>query len=332
MGRKIIGAVIISAVVTVATVYMLNKQTPEVVNVVDADFVTVNGKNINRKMLIEEMRFRGAITPGVLKDSEAIKSIMDEIVITEVMAQKAIENGLDKSPKIAMTIKKLLANEYRNSVIKPQLKQLIIAKQEIEEAYEENIGKYSTPAMAKAAVIFMQYPRGDIKNKPELLKEITKIKEAAEKQPKSIVGFGALAKKNSDDMRTKYRGGVLNWVSKGTMIQRLDKEIVSAIFEVKTLGEISPIIETRRGLALVKLLEERAPKSKSLNVVENTIRNQLLEHKKQQFLTEFYDDLKGEADIENHSKVVGLLLKEQERQSKNKNEMSLTSPPMFPIN
>lgn len=332
MGKKLIGALLVGAIATAAILYVPSKHTSVEVKVNDPDFVTVNGKNISRNLLIEEMRFRGAITPGALKNPEVLSGILDEVVVTELMAQKALEKGLDKSPKVAMTIKKLLANEYRKSIVSPQLKQLVIAKEEIEELYNKKIERYSTPAMAKAAIIFMQYPHGDIKNKPELLKEINEIKRQADKQSKDTSGFGALAKKYSDDIHTKYKSGILNWVSKGTKIQRLDKEVVKAIFEIKVPGDISPVIETSRGLALVKLLEERKAKSKPLSVVENTIRNQLLEQKKQQWMTSFYDDLKGEANIKNHSDIVDLLVKEQAEQQANAKEVSSLSPPMFPVN
>ncbi len=332
MSKKLIGASILGAVIAVAAVNNLDKSTVDVLVVNDPNFVTVNGKNISRKLLIEEVRFRGAITPGALKNPEVLNEILGEVVVTELMAQKAIENGLDKLPKIAMTIKKLLANEYRKSIVTPQLKQLVIAKEEVEELYNNKIERYSSPAMAKASIIFMQYPHGDIKNKPELLKEINKVKKQADKQADKTSGFGKLAEKFSDDMRTKFKGGVLNWISKGTKIQRLDKEVVTAIFEINAPGDISPVIETRRGLALVRLLEERKAKSKPLSVVGNAIRNQLLEQKKQEWLTSFYDDLKGEADIKNHSDIVDLLVKEQAEQLVNAKHVSSLSPPMFPVN
>ena len=332
MGKKLIGAVLVGAIATAAILYVPSKHTSVEVKVNDPDFVIVNGKNISRNLLIEEMRFRGAITPGALKKPEVLSGILDEVVVTELMAQKALEKGLDKSPKVAMTIKKLLANEYRKSIVSPQLKQLVITKEEVEELYNKKIERYSTPAMAKAAIIFMQYPHGDINNKPELLKEINEIKKQADKQSKDTSGFGALAKKYSDDIHTKYKSGILNWVSKDTQVQRLDKEVVKAIFEIKVPGDISPVIETRRGLALVKLLEERKAKSKPLRVVENTIRNQLLEQKRQQWITSFYDDLKGEAAIKNYSNIVDLLVKEQAEQQANLKDVSSLSPPVFPVN
>ncbi len=298
-----------------------------------AEFININGKNVSRELIVEEMRFRGAISPGAMNDPEVLKNIMNEVILLEVMAQKSIENGLDKSPKVAMSIKKLLASEYRNSKVLPKLKTIVVTEEEIKEKYQDDIKQYSSPNMVKAAVIYKQFPYDESGKNRVIMEEMKSIRKEALLLSPSTKGFGKLAEMHSDNMETKFKNGVMNWISEGAKIYGWEQKIIDAIFKLNKANQLSQIIETKKGLVLLKLLDQNPPKVKPLKVVENTIRNQLLSTKKQQWLTDYYQKLKGNSDIHIEGELASILDQARENSlAQLKGKRSDAAPPIFPVN
>jgi parvulin-like peptidyl-prolyl isomerase len=117
-------------------------------------------------------------------------------------------------------------------------------------------------------------------------------------------GFGKLAAKYSDDLQTRYKGGTLPWLSKSARYFRLEPTIVKAAFKLEKQGEISRVIETKNGFYILKLIDQRAERTKPLEAVKLQIQADLKAGLKQKWLDDFHQKLKANAEIVTNDKLL----------------------------
>ena len=82
--------------------------------------------------------------------------------------------------------------------------------------------------------------------------------------------FAALAKKYSEDESNKDKGGDLDYFGRNTMA----KEFEEAVFAMKP-GEISGLVKTQFGYHIIKLVDQKAAATKTLDEVRPQIEQQL---------------------------------------------------------
>ena len=105
--------------------------------------------------------------------------------------------------------------------------------------------------------------------------------------------FAALAKKHSTDPGSKENGGKLT-VRRGETVPPFDK----AAFSLKK-GELSQPVKTQYGYHIIEALSDVKPASQTpLKDVKEQIRQQLLQEKRQQAITDWSKELNDEFDGE----------------------------------
>lgn len=290
---------------------------------------TVNEQPITKAIFQQEMRFRGAHVQGRFEDEKGMNDLLDEVIQFELFAQKAIELDYHKDPETALAIKKLLVHKFKQKQLDSSLKKIIVEKDEVEKAYNSNQAKYSGTEMARAAILFMQYGKDKKENK-SLNVKAQDVREKAKKLSKKTKGFGELAKQYSDDVRTKYKNGLMSWTSLNAQFTQWPPEVINAIFKLKNIGDISPIIKTKRGLVLLRLVNKREKEVKPLNSVSRQIKNSLMAEKKRDWLKSYYQTLKSKADIKIDEKKLSEMQAQLNKDTGRDQKMS--QPPRFPIN
>lgn len=290
---------------------------------------TVNGQPITKALFQQEMRFRGAHIQGRFNDKEELNNLLDEVIQFELFAQKARELGYHKDPETALAIKKLLVHKLKRTQLDSSLQKIVVKEDEIESAYKANKDKYSSTDMARAAILFMQYGKDETDNQA-IKQKARSVRKQAMRLSKETKGFGDLAKQYSDDIRTKHKGGLMSWTSPNAQFTQWPPEVISAIFDLKDIGDISPIITTRYGLVLLRLVDKRKGETKPLKAVSRQIKNTLLTEKKRHWLSEYYQTLKAKADINIDEKKLRQM---QTQWSKHADrDQNASQPPRFPLN
>jgi parvulin-like peptidyl-prolyl isomerase len=143
---------------------------------------------------------------------------------------------------------------------------------EIEKYYNENKEQYSQPESRDVRHILVK-----AKAKADDLKA----------QLDGGADFAALAKQHSTDTGSKQNGGKLT-ISRGQTVAPFDK----TAFALKK-GDISPPVKTEFGYHIIQALSEVKPaKTTPLKDVKESIRQQLLQTKKNEAMTKWVDDLK----------------------------------------
>jgi parvulin-like peptidyl-prolyl isomerase len=142
----------------------------------------------------------------------------------------------------------------------------------VEKYYNENKEQYSQPESRDVRHILVK----------------TKAKaDALAAQLENGGDFAALAKQHSTDTGSKQNGGKLT-ISRGQTVAPFDK----TAFALKK-GDVSPPVKTEFGFHVIEALTDVKPaKTTPLKDVKESIRQQLLQTKKNEAMTKWVDDLK----------------------------------------
>ena len=147
-----------------------------------------------------------------------------------------------------------------------------VTNKEIDTFYSRNSDRFSQPASREVRHI--------------LVKTKAKV-DAIHAQLKAGGDFAALAKANSEDTGSKENGGKLT-ISKGQTVAPFDK----VAFELK-LNQLSAPVKTEFGYHVIQALSAVKPATTpTLAAVQESVRQQLLQTKKNEAMTAWVGELK----------------------------------------
>lgn len=142
---------------------------------------------------------------------------------------------------------------FRGTVLRRKLSLSQAGSKEIEEYFQDHLSRYGP--RVRLSHIFLRANRPGSESffgngkKPEDLERMKEKILAAFKEGKS---FEEVAREFSDDVRTKYAGGELGYVTKEE--RGLGEEILNAAFQMK-VGERSGFLRSPQGLHIIKVTE-----------------------------------------------------------------------------
>jgi parvulin-like peptidyl-prolyl isomerase len=168
-------------------------------------------------------------------------------------------------------------NDIRAQIVSEKLfeqvtREVKVTEAEVKAYYEKNKAQYSQPESREVRHI--------------LVKEKAKADDLYA-QLQNGADFDALAKQHSTDTGSKANGGKLT-ISKGQTVAPFD----ATAFSLKK-DAISKPVKTEFGYHIIQALTEvKAKQTTPLKDVQNSIRQQLLQTKKNEAMTKWVDELK----------------------------------------
>ncbi len=274
----------------------------------------IDNAQITRAQLDHALAFYSS-NPMVNASEGRIK-VLNEMIEEQVLYNKAIESGFDKSPEYLNNQRKLLAYEYRKFIKQKAAENTKITDIDLQIYYEKNINKYTKPAMSRLA-IYQQ--RNDIPNNSGL--SLSKVKEAAE-YLKIQDGFGKYALE-SHHSNTANREGKLPWVSNGNQLAGIPAIVLERGAELD-VGEVSDPIETEKAIFLVRLMGKKEALITPLDQVRSSLRQQLVIDRKQKRLNGYVARAKKNSKIK--------ILKQNLNAAASVNTLNDSmGPPGFPV-
>ena len=287
----------------------------------------IGDQKITLNQMQNEMRHRGGHIPGRFESYESKKAVLDELIYFELLAQKAKRAGYEKDPEIVTALKRLIVEKFKQDYIEKLLHRQKISNLEIQNYYNDHMDRFTSPEMFRAAILTIKYSSKDnLVTKKEKRERAETVRKEALKQRSKTKDFGKLAREYSDDLKTKFRGGAMSWLAKDSKIYHLDQDVAKALFILEKPGDISPVIETKEGLFLIKLMDKRNGQKKRYKSVQNQIRNQLVAEKRQKWLDDYYQEIKKEFTITINKEGLSSI------QTPGKFSPSDQRPPGFPLN
>lgn len=233
-----------------------------------------------------EIIYRGGEHPQQVNK----KQLLDEMITKRLLLNKAYALELPETESIQREYFHLLIAKVREEYIQKERQKIRLSEEEMKDFYQVNKEKYSIAIKRQFAILFFKKRLKDKrKEKKRILEKFSEImlldKKGLLKDKNN--GFGSSAIDYSEHQVSRYKGGELGWFSKGKDVN-WEQEVLDKGFSLLNIGDISPMVETKRGYYLVRLMAEKKAKYLAYDKVKSKIRQQLI-LKRQQEIKENFD-------------------------------------------
>lgn len=243
-------------------------QTPDPV-LLAGEGVVVRESDIvsDAQRLPEEMRAR------FLSSSDNVAKMAKAIYVRRAMAERARKSGAQKDAEtqaaLNLAIDKILSDAYLTVYDKENTPNASQVSAQVKAAYEANTDKYRAPEEVHVAHILIAND-DDASAKAQIEQLLKEVKAGAD--------FAALASEKSSDPGSRSKGGDLGLVPRGRMVPEFEE----AAFALQKPGELSPVVKTKFGYHIIKLIERKPARLLSLQEVEPQLQLQYKKHIQQE--------------------------------------------------
>lgn len=258
----------------------------------------IGGSTVTVEKFKSEMERRGHNMSGNFTSLHQKNALLEEMVRTELIYAAAIDAGYDRKPEVLAAVKRIITSKFWEDGISSEFLKIKTDDIEIEAYYRQHPEKYMVPQMIRWAVIQIAVPqKATDEKKSELFKRAELARAEALKFDPETLSFGPVAVNYSDDQVTRYRGGETGAITTKENNTYWDKEVIEALFSLKTPGEISPVITAPTGFYILKLMDIKESELKPLEEVKEMIRYQILTDKKIKTEQDFLEKLKSKISV-----------------------------------
>lgn len=260
----------------------------------------IGDRYIGAEEFAEELRLRGGNRPGQFFSAEQRRALLDQLLYQEALVKRAHDAGIHEKPEVRRSRDQILVNQILQADLRPRQADADIAPEEIRAFYEANADEYAIPARRRAAMIFFALgPNAGDQAREDVRARAEAVRVEALAMADEIPDFGMLARENSEHQASRYRGGVIGWIGEGNPSRYSYPEIVVETANASTEpGFISPVLEGEDGLYLVRLVDYQPRSTRSLEDLQDGIRQRLLRDRFNAVEQAFREETLAAADIE----------------------------------
>jgi peptidyl-prolyl cis-trans isomerase SurA len=215
----------------------------------------------------------------------------------QLKRQKMTAEDLKAEMRKGLTVEKLITREITQRIN--------VSDAEIKDLFEKNRASFNLPeGYHLQHILVTPFPEQQINNaKRDDAKSPADAKTKAERIFRDIQGgqdFALVARDWSEDANTAPNGGDLGFRSLMDM-ENLDPKLAQAVQRLK-IGETSPLLETKYGYHILKLLERDSGGQKDLSSpqVQAQIRQEIFNRKEEMLRAAFSETARNKAQINNY--------------------------------
>jgi len=238
---------------------------------------------------LKEILGRYASQPFVLSRYSSIekkKELLDSVVRYNVLAIEARKRGYDRDPEVMRVAKDRMVKLFTQQEILEKVKASDVPDADVEKFYKDHATDYIRPEMVRASQIL-------VKERAKAQKILAEVKAAPKSDQKA---FRDLVAKYSEDADSKPRGGDLTLFDRATT--QHPQAVVTAAFALKEVGDVSDLVATDKGFAVLRLTDRRPALSRPLEEAKPEIQRRLLDELRTKKKKEYVDEARKTIKVE----------------------------------
>jgi Parvulin-like peptidyl-prolyl isomerase len=238
---------------------------------------------------MKELLARYANQPFVLARYSSIekkKELLDSLIRYDVLAIEARKRGYERDPEVQRVTKDKMVKLFTQHEIFDKVKPSDVPDADVEKFYKEHATDYVRPETVRTSQIL-------VKERARAVKVLAEVKTLPKTDMKA---FRDLVAKYSEDADSKPRGGDLTQFDRTTT--QHPQSVVTAAFALKEVGDVSDLVATDKGFAVLKLTDRRPALSRSLGEAKLEIQRRLLDDLRAKRKKEFVDEARKAIKVE----------------------------------
>ena len=258
----------------------------------------VGDEYITETRFVAEMRQRGGLLPGQYQDAEQRRALLDALVYQQALVAAARNAGIDQLPEVERTLDQVLANQVLQRQLRERQQQVEVPESAVRAFYEANAADYAVPARRRVAMIQIPVAAGaDEAAWEAALAEAAAARREAAALPQ-VRHFGPVAREYSADQASRYRGGVIGWLSENTRERYgYDPALLQAAFALAEPGALSAPVRGADAVYLVRLVDLQPAQARPYEELADGIRQRLLQQRLDEVETAFRNELLAQLDV-----------------------------------
>lgn len=259
-----------------------------------------DGDYVTQRDFEFEMRQRAGMRPGQFHSLEQKQELLDEMLYRRALVARARDAGFDSLPEVRRSLEQILINQVLQRDLRPRQETSDIEMAEIEAFHAEHADEYTIPARRRVAMLFLALgEQADEATRAEVMERVETLQQQARELPENIRDFGLLARDNSEDQASRYRGGVLGWIGNDDPARySYPQVVVETAQQLAAAGDVSEPVFDQRGVYLVRLVDYQQQRVRSLEELADGIRQRLLRDRFVEVEQQFRDETLAQAGFE----------------------------------
>ena len=260
----------------------------------------------------EMVRMTAARNGYDIRDAASAERALRETADFEVLAAEAERAGFFADPEIVATMKRMAVAKLVAAKVDKEHPPKLLTEEQLAAYYKKYVAEeFTRPAVARGRLLFVAKRDG-----------WEKKVETIEGELKKNTAFGELAHKHSEEATSRVSGGLTPWLVENRPNRRYPDAVVSALFAIKKVGDVSPKIDTETGCYWIQLTELRSGSVTPYEQAKRTISRKLAERERLEAYGAYVASLKDAVPVSVDPQAVSNLLK---------NVSSGSLPPMGPV-
>ncbi|MEW5742100.1 MAG: peptidyl-prolyl cis-trans isomerase [Myxococcota bacterium] len=259
-----------------------------------------NGETLTDQELSQRFSEMNPYARARFQTVEQRRDYVDGLVRFELLAQEAVRQGLANDPEVVETAKRVMVQ----ALLKKELEgpNATVSDAQVAEYYQAHVSDYVKPAMTRLSHIFFAK-----EHRAQAEAVLAQVKALA---PLDYAAFAKLAREHSEDARTRELEGDLRFLSDEELAKQLGESVVKAAAALQKVGDVAPeLVETEKGLHILKLQGRQIALNLSLEQARPSIQQVLLNETKQDRFRALLERLKKQSNFElNESALAALVV------------------------
>ncbi len=221
---------------------------------------------------------------------EQRREYVDGLARFDLLVQEGVSKGLDRDPEVVETAKKVMVQRLLQRDLDEQAPEP--SPEEIAEYYQRHLADYVKPEMFRLSHVFLAAAQGDtvaLKQKKALAEKL--LAQAKALPPADFKAFGAIVAQASEEPRTKPLEGDMRFLSAQELSSQYGPEVAEAAAKLQAEGELSGIVQTERGLHILKLRSRQPPTDLPLERARPQIVNRIKYERRTQRYASLLEDI-----------------------------------------
>jgi parvulin-like peptidyl-prolyl isomerase len=241
----------------------------------DEVLATVGSKKITKKEFDE--KYKEVLSKAFNPPTK--EQFLEELVRYEVGVMEAEKRNLENDPIVKERFRQVVYADLLEKEVGKKADQITVSEKEMADYYSKN------PDIRTSHILIEIKPKATDKER-ELAKK--RAQEIYTDVKKSNRPFADLVKLYSDDVISKKNGGDIGWHSSVTLVPEYYNPAIKL-----SKGQISPLVETRFGFHIIKLVDKRSYKDAD----KVRLHTAVIEQKKLVLLNDFFGKLKSKYNV-----------------------------------
>ncbi len=263
------------------------------------------GGAVPRAALEAEIAQQPEVIRAALRAPAARKTLVDSVVRREVLAHEAERLGWQKDPEFVRRYEDALDKFYVEKAFEAPQRKKAPTDDEVRAFYDANRAGLGRPERVRVAAVSFFAPEGDAARAAKKAKAESALARLRRKDDAAT--FAALARSESEDAQSRLSNGELPFATREELAARLGGEVAEAAFAAGKVPLVPRVVETPRGLHVVKVLGREAGYEPAFDEVKESIRSRLAADRRATAYQAFLDQVWKDAGVTVDAKAVAEL-------------------------